>query len=174
MMRQNFTRIMPALAILLAMSLTAHAETLRGRVVGVADGDTVTVLGGRNEQHKIRLMGIDAPEKSQAFGNRSKQALSALIFNREVSVEYRKKDRYGRLVGKIVVNGVDANLEQVRAGMAWHYKQYQREQSADDRIAYAAVEEQARAARRGLWRDSDSMPPWEYRKGARRKDSRAP
>lgn len=173
-MRLNFTRIMPALATLLAMFITAHAETLHGRVVGVADGDTVTVLDSRNEQYKIRLMGIDAPEKKQAFGNRSKQALSALVFNREVSVEYRKKDRYGRLVGKIVVNGVDANLEQVRAGMAWHYKQYQREQSADDRIAYAAVEEQARTARRGLWRDNDPMPPWEYRKGARRKDSRAP
>lgn len=90
MMRPNFPRIMSALSMLLAMSITVHVETLLGRVVGVADGDTVTVLDGMNEQHKIRLMGIDAPEKKQAFGSRSKQALSALVFNREVSVEYRK------------------------------------------------------------------------------------
>lgn len=163
MMRLNFTRIIWALAMLLAMSITAHAETLRGRVVGIADGDTVTVLDSRNEQYKIRLMGIDAPEKKQAFGSRSKQSLSALVFNREVSVEYRKKDRYGRVVGKIVVNGVDANLEQVKAGMAWHYKQYQKEQSADDRAAYASVEEQARVGRRGLWQDNEPIPPWEFR-----------
>ena len=98
---------------------------LNGRVVGVADGDTVTVLDASRQQHKIRLMGIDAPEKRMPYGNRSKQSLSDLIFDRQVQVEYNKKDRYGRTVGKIIVDGVDANLAQIKAGMAWHYKQYQ-------------------------------------------------
>lgn len=131
-----FTRIfLVAASLLLANASTA--DTLHGRVVDIADGDTVTVLDATNTQWKIRLMGIDAPEKNQAFGNRSKEHLSALMFNRQVQVEYNKKDKYGRTVGKILVDGVDANLEQVKTGLAWHYKQYQREQSPDDRAAYA-------------------------------------
>ena len=104
------------------------------------------------------------PKKKQAFGYRSKQSLSALVFNRQVQVEYNKKDKYGRTVGKIIVDGVDANLEQVKAGMAWHYKQYQKEQSVDDRSFYAQAEGQARAAGRGLWIDADPVPPWDWRK----------
>lgn len=168
-----FTRTLLAATTLLAISLAANADTLLGRVVGVSDGDTVTVLDSRNQQYKIRLMGIDAPEKSQAFGNRSKQFLSSLVFNRQVQVEYNKRDRYGRAVGKIIVDGKDANLAQIEAGMAWHYKQYQKEQSADDRVAYASAEEQARVGRRGLWQDSEPTPPWEYRKKARENISRA-
>lgn len=168
-----FTRTLLAATTLLAISLAANADTLLGRVVGVSDGDTVTVLDSRNQQYKIRLMGIDAPEKSQAFGNRSKQFLSSLVFNRRVQVEYNKRDRYGRAVGKIIVDGKDANLAQIKAGMAWHYKQYQKEQSADDRVAYASAEEQARVGRRGLWQDNEPTPPWEYRKKARENSSRA-
>lgn len=153
--------------LLLAASLlfanTSAAVTLHGRVVGVADGDTVTVLDATHTQWKIRLMGIDAPEKKQAFGNKSKEALSALIFNKEVAVEFNKQDKYGRTVGKIIVNGVDANLEQVKAGLAWHYKQYEREQSVEDRTKYAQAEEQAREAKRGLWVDQDPTPPWDWR-----------
>lgn len=160
----HFTRILLAIATLIAVSLPASADTLYGRVVGVADGDTVTVLDSAHRQYKIRLMGIDAPEKKQAFGNRSKQSLSGLVFNRHVQVEYNKKDKYGRLVGKIIVNGMDANLEQVISGLAWHYKQYEREQAADDRAAYADAENEARAARRGLWQEAEPTPPWEWRK----------
>lgn len=153
--------------MLLAASLlfanTSAADTLHGRVVGVSDGDTVTVLDATNSQWKIRLMGIDAPEKKQAFGNKSKEHLSALVFNKQVAIECSKQDKYGRTVGKIMVDGVDANLEQVKAGLAWHYKQYQREQSPDDRTAYAQAEEQARAAKRGLWVDLDHTPPWDWR-----------
>jgi len=109
-------------------------------------------------------MGIDAPEKKQAFGSRSKEALSALIFNKQVTVEYHKKDRYGRTLGKIVVAGVDANLEQIKAGLAWHYKKYQKEQSVEDRSLYAQAEEQARGLKRGLWRDVEPVPPWDWRK----------
>jgi endonuclease YncB( thermonuclease family) len=142
----------------------AYADMLYGRVVGVADGDTVTVLDESRHQHKIRLMGIDAPEKKMPFGNRSKQSLSDMVFDHQVQVEYSKKDRFGRTVGKINVGGVDANLAQVKAGMAWHYKKYQREQSIEDRAAYAQAEEEARMSRRGLWNDADPMPPWDWRK----------
>lgn len=145
-MNSCFTRFYVLVAILLLANVTV-ASTLEGRVVGVADGDTVTVLDSRNTQFKIRLMGIDAPEKKQAFGNKSKQSLSDLVFNKEVTVEYSKKDKYGRTVGKILVDGVDANLEQVKAGMAWHYKQYQSEQAVADRRLYALAEEQARVGR---------------------------
>ena len=132
--------------------------------MAVADGDTVTVLDASNTQWKIRLMGIDAPEKKQAFGSKSKESLSALVFDKSVSVEYSKRDKYGRTVGKISVAGVDANLEQVKAGMAWHYKKYQNEQTADDRATYAQAEEAARDTRRGLWIDAEPMPPWDWRK----------
>ena len=161
---QHFTRTLLAAATLIAVSLSASADTLYGRVVAVADGDTVTVLDETKRQHKIRLMGIDAPEKKQAFGNRSKQSLSGLAFNRQVTVEYDKKDKYGRTVGKIIVDRVDANLEQIKAGMAWHYKQYQREQSEEDRLAYSVAENEARRAKRGLWQDAEPTPPWDYRK----------
>jgi endonuclease YncB( thermonuclease family) len=149
--------------ILLALACTAHAETITGRVVGVADGDTITVLDADKVQHKIRLADIDAPEKKQAFGNRSKESLSALAFDKTVNVETDKRDRYGRQVGKMLVNGQDVNLVQVERGMAWFYRQYQREQLSNDRRLYEAAEDSAKADKRGLWRDADPMPPWEFR-----------
>lgn len=159
----NLALFTAAIALSALFASQAYADILNGRVVGVADGDTVTVLDASNTQFKIRLMGIDAPEKKMPYGNRSKQSLSDLVFNRQVQVEYSKKDRYGRTVGKIIVDGVDANLAQIKAGMAWHYKQYQREQSEVDRAAYAQAEDDARAAKRGLWTDADPVPPWEWR-----------
>jgi len=164
----NFTRFLLIIATL--HTGFAVADTIQGRVVSIADGDTVTVLDSANTQHKIRLMGIDAPEKKMPFGQRSKENLSDLVFNKQVSVEYSKQDRYGRTVGKILINGVDANLEQVKAGMAWHYKQYQREQSPDERVSYSDAEEQARAGRRGLWVDGEPTPPWDWRKQQKNKD----
>lgn len=103
----------------------ALAETYTGRVVGIADGDTITVLDASNTPHKIRLSGIDAPEKKQAFGNFSKQKLAELIFSKTVSVETTRKDRYKREIGKVWLGSIDTNLEQVRAGLAWHYKKYE-------------------------------------------------
>lgn len=155
------------LTLLLALTLAVQAETITGRVVGIADGDTVTVLDAQKVQHKIRLSGIDAPEKSQPFGNRSKESLSDLAFDKTVVVETEKRDRYGREVGKILVNGRDVNLIQVERGMAWHYKAYEREQSADDRKLYDAAEISARTVRKGLWRDSEPTAPWDYRKAKR-------
>ena len=153
----------PIFALLLCLAIQAHADTLLGKVINVADGDTITVLDDTNTQHKIRLAGIDAPEKRQAFGNVSKQSLADMVAGQSVAVEWVKADRYGRKVGKVVLAGQDANLVQVRRGLAWHYKQYQREQSATDQQSYAAAEIVARTAQVGLWREADPMPPWEFR-----------
>jgi len=150
--------------LLLALACTAHAETITGRVVGVADGDTITVLDGGKVQHKIRLSGIDAPEKKQAFGNRSKESLSDLAFDKMVDVETSKRDRYGRQIGKVLVNGRDANMVQLERGMAWFYRKYQGEQSPNDRRLYEAAENAARSEKRGLWRDADPVEPWEFRR----------
>ena len=139
-----------------------------GRVVRIADGDTITVLDGANAQHRIRLQGIDAPESHQAFGTQSKNNLSDMIFDREVTVEYDKLDQYGRIVGKILLDGKDVNLEQIKAGMAWHYKEYQREQSPTDRDLYAHAEDEARNARRGLWKDADPVEPSAFRRDEKR------
>ncbi len=146
-----------------AISVAAAARTIEGRVVGVSDGDTVTVLDGLHAQHRVRLAGIDAPEKAQAFGDASKRHLSRMVFGESVRVEYEKHDRYGRIVGKILKDGHDASLEQLRVGLAWHYKQYQREQSRDDRSAYAEVEQEAQQSHAGLWRDPTPVPPGAWR-----------
>lgn len=156
-----------ALLALLLVAIPVHAQTLYGRVVGVTDGDTVKVLDGSNQEHKIRLAGIDAPERKQPFGQKAKQHLSDLVYGKDVEVEWHKQDRYKRLVGKIFVRGRDANLEMVKAGLAWHYKKYQGEQSYEDRQAYARAEEDARIHRRGLWADPSPIPPWEWRRGVR-------
>ena len=154
------------LALLLVV-LPSHAQTLYGKVVGITDGDTVKVLDGSNQEHKIRLAGIDAPERKQPFGQRAKQYLSDLVYGKNVEVEWHKQDRYKRLVGKIIIRGRDANLEMVKAGLAWHYKKYQSEQSYEDRRVYAQADVEARERRRGLWADSQPLEPWEWRKGLR-------
>ena len=151
------------LATLLFVANTSVADTLIGRVIAIADGDTVTVLDASNTQFKIRLMGIDAPEKKMPFGQKSNEHLSDLVFDKRVTVEYSKKDRYGRTVGKILFKGVDVNLEQVKAGLAWHYKQYQKEQTPDDRNKYAEAEVLARNKHLGLWADAEPTPPWDWR-----------
>ncbi len=134
-----------------------------GKVVGIADGDTATVLDDTNTQHKIRFLGIDAPEKAQAFGQKSKQNLSDLIFGKTVTFQVLKRDKYNREVAKILLDGKDINLQQVKDGFAWHYKEYQREQSTDDRKLYAEAEE-AQKAKRGLWFDTQPQTPSDFRK----------
>ena len=146
-----------------ALAVQCQATTIEGRVVGVADGDTITVLDASDTQHKIRLAGIDAPEKHQPFGQRSKESLSDLVFGRAVMVETDKRDKYGRNVGKVLVDGNDANLEKVKRGLACHYKQYEKEQPANDRVEYAVAEGAARASRLGLWADAEPVAPWEFR-----------
>ena len=124
----------------LLLATSAHAATITGTVVSVADGDTVTVLDATKTQHKIRLTGIDAPEKAQAFGQRSKQSLSDMVYLKQVTVETDKKDRYGRNLGKVLINGKDANLMQIEHGMAWWYRAYKKDQSASHRVLYEAAE----------------------------------
>ena len=140
------------------------AETiLDGRVVEVADGDTLTVLDAQQKQHKIRLLGIDAPEKAQPFGQKSKESLSGLAFQKQVQVRSSKQDPYGRTVGQVFVGNTDVCLEQVKLGMAWHYKTYQREQSPEDRVLYDRAESQAREQRVGLWQDPSPVEPSVFR-----------
>jgi endonuclease YncB( thermonuclease family) len=152
---------------MLVWSATTWADLLSGKVIGVADGDTITILDSSNTQHKIRLAGIDAPEKVQPFGQVSKQNLSDMVFGKMVMVDWQKRDRYQRIVGKVLLNDRDVNLEQLRAGLAWHYKKYQHEQSVDDRVRYAGIEEEARLAKSGLWRVGTPIPPWDWRKRQR-------
>lgn len=140
-----------------------HAETLTGRVVGVSDGDTITLLDSTQTQHKIRLTGIDAPEKAQAFGQVSKKSLSNLIYNKEVEISWQKRDRYHRILGKVLLNGQDICLEQVKRGMAWHYKKYQRDQSFEDQKFYSDAEVHARTSKLGLWTESDPIEPSVFR-----------
>ena len=108
--------------VFLLLSLPSLAADVFGKVVSVADGDTITVLDDTKVQHKIRLAGIDAPERKQPFGQRAKEQLSDLVFGKTVQVETEKVDRYGRQIGKVLIDGRDANLAMVTSGMAWHYK----------------------------------------------------
>lgn len=150
------------LCIYVLMSI-AHADILHGHVVGVSDGDTITVLDDKKQRHVIRLMGIDAPEKAQAYGQKAKLSLSDLVFDRDVSVTWFKRDRYGRTVGQVHVDDTDVCLEQIKRGLAWHYKQYEREQSVEDRSRYADAEKEARNARIGLWVDDNPIEPLRFR-----------
>jgi endonuclease YncB( thermonuclease family) len=168
MTKINFNRAGILVAIGLAILTTAtHAETLTGSVVGIADGDTLTLLDATKTQHKVRLAGIDSPEKGQPFGQVCKKSLSDLAYDRAATVESTKLDRYGRVIGKVLVDGQDVNLEQVRRGCGWHYKKYQNEQSLDDRLSYTSAEESARADKAGLWADKEPVPPWDWRKARR-------
>ena len=151
------------IAALLASPAAAAGWRIEGSVVGITDGATLTVLDGANAQHKVRVAGIDAPEKSQPFGAASKASLSHLAFNRHVQAYCRKRHRE-RDVCNVYEGSRDVGLEQVRAGMAWHATPYQHEQTPEEREQYARAERAARADRRGLWIDPNPVPPWEWRK----------
>ena len=162
----NYTpfKITCIIYLLVSFVSISHAEILSGIVVGITDGDTITVLDSSNQQYKIRLSGIDAPEKKQAFGNVSKRYLSDLIYDKKVSVEYYKNDRYGRLVGKILLNDLDVNLEQIKFGMAWHYVKYKKEQPFNDRLKYVQAQQEAQNNKIGLWLDPNLTEAWQFRK----------
>lgn len=164
------SRLLGAVVFLAGQFATAAAaETLTGRVVAIADGDTLTILTPDKVQHRIRFDGIDAPEKAQAFGNRSRENLARLVFRREVIAECPKRDRYGRAVcvvleqGRAGSSGYDVGLQQIKDGMAWWFKRYASEQTPENRAAYEEAEREAREAKRGLWRDAHPVAPWEFR-----------
>lgn len=139
------------------VSATAPLEVFSGRVVGISDGDTLSVMR-QGESVRIRLEGIDAPERGQDFGRRATQALSELAHGKNARVEVQTIDRYGRRVARVIVEGVDTSEELVRRGLAWHYTQY----SSD--AVLARLEREAREARRGLWSVANPQPPWEFRR----------
>lgn len=144
-------------------------NALKGTVISVADGDTVTVLDAQKQSHKIRLAFIDAPERSQSYGQKARQALAEKVYRHEVLVDVYEIDRYGREVGRIRVDNRDINLSLVSEGYAWHYRYYA-EQGQDRRSfsEYEAAQKLARQEKRGLWRDENPIPPWEFRRNARR------
>ena len=141
----------------LLLAFTASAFEFTGKVVSVADGDTITVLYGKKE-YKIRFQHIDCPESSQAFGTKAKQVLSNKVFGKIVSVKWTEKDRYMRILGDVYVGQRWINVEMVNEGMAWHYKFFSKDASI------AAVEAKARAAKRGIWSQPNPVPPWEFRR----------
>lgn len=163
----------PAPPVRVAQTQAALANNLQlvieGKVINVHDGDTVTLLDGTNKKFHIRLAGIDAPELKQEFGNVSQQNLSRMVLGKDVSIFWDKVDRYGRTVGTIKLEGRDINIEQVKAGMAWHFKKYAEEQNPVDRVTYAAAEEKAHAAKLGLWANEDPMRPGDWRAGVKAK-----
>jgi endonuclease YncB( thermonuclease family) len=156
-----------AALLLVAAPLACAAETLTGKVVSVADGDTLTLLVD-TQRVKVRLAEIDAPERGQPWGRRAKQALTEKVAGHVVQVETKFHDRYGRRVGHVIYSGRDINRELVREGHAWVYRHWLRDETLLD------DESHARAARAGLWSlpVTEHVPPWEWREAARAQGGR--
>jgi endonuclease YncB( thermonuclease family) len=134
-----------------------------GKVLNVHDGDTLTLLGPNNFEYKVRFNGVDAPELKQEFGEKARKSLAKMVEGKIATIEYDKIDKYGRFVCKVFVNGNDINREQLKRGMAWHFKKYQDEQIPEDKINYAAEELAAKDRKIGLWNQKTIEAPWEYR-----------
>ena len=148
-------------AVVFAATSAFASETLKGRVVKVSDGDTIMVLDVANVQHRIRLDKIDAPEKSQPFGDAARKHLAAFVVDKDVEIEWTKKGKYGRILGTIwamIPVRTDVNLQMVKDGFVWHYSHF------DSTPAYAAAEREARTAKRGLWVADDPINPHQWRK----------
>lgn len=137
---------------------TQDRKYVTGKVTRIADGDTFTMIFENGFEVRVRLLGIDSPERRQAFSNKAKQTLSDLIYNKEVKVYYESKDRYGRVLGDIYINDLNVNHEMVRRGMAWHFIRY----SDDEKLA--ALEKEARKNKIGLWADPNPVAPWDFRR----------
>jgi endonuclease YncB( thermonuclease family) len=151
------------LILLIGLPSVSLASDFSGRVVVILDGDTIEVLHHRTTE-RVRLVGIDCPEKKQPFGQRAKQATSTLSFGQHVTVHRAGKDRYGRTLGTVeLTDGTNVNYELVRQGWCWWYWKY-----APDEIFLAILEMQAREAKKGLWADPSPVPPWEWRKRGKR------
>lgn len=144
--------------------LDAGWKSLKTTGVRVIDGDTVEVLIDGAQSERIRLIGIDAPESSQEYGTTSAETLERCIADKRVSIVYKEKDQYERILGKVVAGNTDCNFYQVGVGSAWHYKQYQDEQPNDDKFAYSDAEKVARMHSQGLWQSPEPQEPWEYRR----------
>jgi micrococcal nuclease len=152
------------LLLILLLSTPAVSEVLVGQVISVADGDTITILDSSKMQHKIRLYGIDTPEKSQAYGNKAKSYTASLTFKKTANVVVMDTDRYGRTVGVVVVDGINVNQSIIEAGYAWQYGKYCKESFCSD---WLRLEQKARSSRKGLWASPQPTEPWNYRKNQR-------
>ena len=155
-------RLLATFCVAIATFGVAHAD-FSGLVVRVSDGDTIKVRDRCANVRTVRMLGIDAPEKDQAHGLASKEALSTMVSGKRVKVISGKRDKYGRDLGKVLLDKQDVNYRQVQAGNAWHYSYYQADQSAVDQLAYKSAQDKAQAAQVGLWAE-ERMPPWEWRR----------
>jgi endonuclease YncB( thermonuclease family) len=160
---------------LVTFSLIAQSAAIEGRVINVADGDSITILASSHQSIRIRIGGIDAPEKGQPFGERSRQNMASMVAGKEVTADCHKSDRYGRQVCKVWVQPsdcptcgktLDVGHAQILAGMAWWYREYAKEQTPEDRGRYESEENEARLRKRGLWAHDSPLPPWIWRKGS--------
>jgi endonuclease YncB( thermonuclease family) len=147
----------------LCLPVVAQQQIITGKVVAVIDGDIFTIRDANKAQHVVQLIGVDAPESNQAFGDKARQSLSDLINGKTVTVTGSKRDRHDRIVGKVTLNNKDIGLEQIKRGAAWFFRQYANELSRDDAKAYEQAEDEARAKQRGLWAGIGPIPPWELR-----------
>ena len=154
-----------ALLFLLSTYVLPEQPPLHGRCVGVADGDTIRVLSGDNQQIRVRFAFIDAPEKGQPFGQLAKQAMSELVFGKDVKLRPHAVYRCGRLVAVVSRGNTDAGLELLKAGLCWVYEKYVSQAPLELQASYRAAEALARSDQIGLWQDPDPIPPWEWRKG---------
>lgn len=145
----------------------ATTQVLDGYVVAVLDGDTIDIVQA-GQKTRIRIRGIDAPEKTQAFGNGARHYLASMVLNRQVRVLSDETDRYGRTLGVVYIDGRDVGAQMIAAGFAWHFKRYEASQPLSERAAYAAAELKARTAETGLWSDPAPVAPWNFRKAKRR------
>ncbi len=147
--------------LLIAVGFLFHSLRSDGasyKVIAISDGDTITVLAPDKTQIKVRLAEIDAPEKKQAFGTKSKEALAEKIFGKEIRLEGTKKDRYGRLIGKVYIDNRYINQEMIEEGWVWHYTEYSKSSELESAQQYA------KKHKVGLWADVAPTPPWEFRK----------
>ena len=165
-------RLFLSIAMVLMTALPVSAETVRGMVKAVHDGDTVVLVGRGTGRVTVRLYGVDAPETrkpdspGQPFGSQAKRVLMFKVLGKEVTAEVQDRDQYGRTVGVLKLAGRDINAEMVTEGMAWAYRQFLGGPYAS---RYIQLEEQARRQRRGLWRDPNPQPPWEFRRGQKKR-----
>jgi micrococcal nuclease len=160
---RSLSQTVLALSLFLASTVLGQEPVLQGRVAGVTDGDTLKVLVADQKLLRIRFAFCDAPEKKQAFGVRAKQAMSELVFGKDIELRTHAIDRYGRTVAQVAVDGKDVEAEMLRQGLAWVYERYITEASAEIQDTYRKSQDEAKADRRGLWSDPNSIPPWIFR-----------
>lgn len=161
---ERFRLTLTALTALLLFGcgLPLSAETLKGEVVAVADGDTLTIQTKTGQREKVRLYGIDAPERDQAYGEESFRLLHLLLFHKKVTIQTEDRDDYNRVLGVVFHKGTNINIEMVKRGAAWHYKHY-----APDSTELAEAETAARKAKLGLWKTGNPTAPWDFRHGVK-------